>query len=111
MVYIGHNCYLDRCTGPGKPPQPVICICKCLLFAIPVLSYSVLFPVKPYIINKDEFKNIVLKKNQTITLDIRFGGEPEPEVKWLKNGEEITADGDRYASVALKTINVALCHI
>ena len=59
------------------------------------LHAYVVLSVKPYIINKDEFKNIVIKKNQTITLDIRYGGEPEPEVKWLKNGEEITPDGDR----------------
>ena len=67
------------------------------------LNFCLLFSVKPYIINKDEFKNIVLKKNQTITLDIRYGGEPEPEVKWLKDGKEITADGDRLASVLTVT--------
>lgn len=31
----------------------------------------------------------------TIKYDIRYGGEPEPEVRWEINGKEIKSDGDR----------------
>lgn len=31
---------------------------------------------------------MIIKKGQVITFDIKYGGEPEPEVKWIK-GEEV----------------------
>lgn len=31
---------------------------------------------------------MIIKKGQVITFDIKYGGEPEPEVKWMK-GEEV----------------------
>lgn len=34
---------------------------------------------------------MIIKKGQVITFDIKYGGEPEPEVKWMK-GEEVTID-------------------
>lgn len=40
-------------------------------------------------------KNIIVKKGQVIKYDIKFGGEPEPEVIWKINEIEIVPDGDR----------------
>lgn len=31
---------------------------------------------------------MIIKKGQVIAFDIKYGGEPEPEVKWMK-GEEV----------------------
>lgn len=42
--------------------------------------------VKPYIIG-DGLQNMIIKKGQVITFDIKYGGEPEPEVKWIKQEE------------------------
>jgi len=53
-----------------------------------------LFIVKPWIIG-DDLKNIIVKKGQVIKYDIKYGGEPEPEVIWKINGTEIIHDGDR----------------
>ena len=50
--------------------------------------------VKPYIIG-DDLINLVVKKGQVIKYDIKYGGEPEPEVIWSLNDKEIKADGDR----------------
>lgn len=47
----------------------------------------VIFPVKPYIIGEG-LQNMIIKKGQVIAFDIKYGGEPEPEVKWMK-GEEV----------------------
>lgn len=33
---------------------------------------------------------MIIKKGQVISFDIKYGGEPEPEVKWLQ-GEEVTS--------------------
>lgn len=30
---------------------------------------------------------MIIKKGQVITFDIKYGGEPEPEVKWIKIDE------------------------
>jgi hypothetical protein len=43
--------------------------------------------VKPFIIGEG-LQNMIIKKGQVIAFDIKYGGEPEPEVKWLK-GEEV----------------------
>ena len=53
------------------------------------------FAVKPYIINKDAFKNIIIKKNQVIVLDIQYGGEPDPEVHWYRNQTELFEDTEK----------------
>lgn len=69
-------------AGPGEPSdatKPIIAKCRF---------------VKPFIIG-DELKPIIIKKGQVIKYDIRFGGEPEPEVKWEKDGKELKSDGDR----------------
>ncbi|KAI5639981.1 immunoglobulin i-set domain-containing protein [Phthorimaea operculella] len=61
-------------AGPGEPSdstKPIIAKCRF---------------VKPYIIGEG-LQNMIIKKGQVITFDIKYGGEPEPEVKWMK-GEE-----------------------
>lgn len=46
-----------------------------------------LITVKPYIVGEG-LQSIIIKKGQVITFDIKYGGEPEPTVKWMK-GEEV----------------------
>lgn len=43
--------------------------------------------VKPFIVGEG-LQSMIIKKGQVITFDIKYGGEPEPEVKWMK-GEEV----------------------
>lgn len=43
--------------------------------------------MKPYIIGEG-VQSIIIKKGQVISFDIKYGGEPEPEVKWFL-GEEV----------------------
>lgn len=69
-------------AGPGEPSdvtKPIIAKCRF---------------VKPFIIG-DDLINIIVKKGQTIKYDIKYGGEPEPEVTWLNSGRKIEIDGDR----------------
>lgn len=66
-------------AGPGEASdatKPIIAKCRF---------------VKPYIIG-DQLKPIIVKKGQTIKYDIKFGGEPEPEVSWHKDTKEIVPD-------------------
>lgn len=66
-------------AGPGEPSDPTKpIIAKCRF-------------VKPFIIG-DDMKQIVLKKGQTIKYDIKYGGEPEPEVRWEKADKEVIPD-------------------
>lgn len=64
--------------------------------------------MKPFIIG-EAMKDIVVKCGQTFTWDIKYGGEPEPEVCWHYNGTPISAEEryfmDYYASFLNKT-----CH-
>lgn len=48
--------------------------------------------VRPYVKNKEEFKNIVIKKSQMFKLDIKYGGEPEPKAIWKKDDKEVIPD-------------------
>lgn len=69
-------------AGEGEPSDttnPIIAKCRF---------------VKPFIVG-DELKPIIIKKGQVIKYDIRYDGEPEPEVQWVKDGKIIVADGDR----------------
>lgn len=50
--------------------------------------------VKPFITG-DQLKKITVKRGETFKYEIVFGGEPEPTVKWEKNGKQIVADGKR----------------
>lgn len=38
---------------------------------------------------------MVVKKGAIIKYDIRYGGEPEPEVIWTLNGKELRTSGDK----------------
>lgn len=63
-------------SEPSESTKPIIAKCRF---------------VKPFIIG-DQLKPIIIKKGQQIKYDIRYGGEPEPEVKWEKDGKEIVPD-------------------
>lgn len=39
-------------------------------------------------------KDTKAEENETVTFEIRLEGYPEPEIKWMHNGEEIVPDGD-----------------
>lgn len=56
-----------------------------------LLTPDISSAVKPFIIGND-LVNLVVKKGQTIKYDIKYGGEPEPEVRWLLNTTEIKED-------------------
>lgn len=58
-----------------------------------LLSYHNL-SVKPFLIG-DDLQNMVIKKGQVIKYDIKYGGEPEPEVVWQLNGVEVKDDNDK----------------
>ncbi|KAM3957310.1 projectin protein bent isoform 8-T9 [Aphomia sociella] len=78
-------------AGPGEPSdstKPIVAKCRF---------------VKPYIVG-DGLQNMIIKKGQVIVYDIKYAGEPEPEVRWMKGEEkrgkpytekEIHDDGDR----------------
>lgn len=73
-------------AGPGEPSDPTKpIIAKCRF-------------VKPFIVG-DGLTNIVVKKNQIIKYDIKYGGEPEPEVKWMKEIKEITEDAEQRITI------------
>lgn len=87
--------------GPGEPSDPTKpIIAKCRF-------------VKPFLIGND-LQNIVVKKGQVIKYDIKFGGEPEPEVKWMLDKKEIKQDNeeritlDRYERNTVLTVRRAL---
>ena len=63
-------------AGPGEPSDPTKAVIVKDRF------------VKPFIIG-DGLKNMVVKKGSNIKFDIKFGGEPQPEVKWESNGTEV----------------------
>ena len=47
--------------------------------------------VKPFIIG-DEMKDVVVKRGQALAWDIKYGGEPEPEVEWYFNDKVIQVE-------------------
>ncbi|GLH11531.1 Titin, partial [Gryllus bimaculatus] len=53
---------------------------------------------KPFIIG-DDLKNIVVKKGQVIKFDIKYGGEPEPEVRWELEGKELKEDKEERTTI------------
>ncbi|XP_013148822.1 PREDICTED: twitchin isoform X2 [Papilio polytes] len=69
-------------AGPGEPSdstKPIVAKCRF---------------VKPYIIGEG-LQSMIIKKGQVISFDIKYGGEPEPEVRWMHGEEEIRDDGER----------------
>lgn len=82
-------------AGPGEPSdatKPIIAKCRF---------------VKPFIIGND-LNNIVIKKGQVIKYDIKFGGEPEPEVKWMLDKREIKQDAEERITLDLYERNTVL---
>lgn len=66
-------------AGPGEPSdatKPIIAKCRF---------------VKPFIIGND-LVSIIIKKGQVVKYDIKYGGEPEPEVQWFLDKKEIKPD-------------------
>ena len=47
--------------------------------------------VKPFIIG-DTMTDIVVKRGQHLSWDLKYGGEPDPTVKWMFNDAEIEAN-------------------
>lgn len=37
-------------------------------------------------------ENVVVSRGEPISLDVKFTGQPQPDVTWLKNGVEIEPD-------------------
>ena len=72
-------------AGEGEPSQPTGMItCKSRF-------------VKPFIVG-DRMADLVVKRGQTLTWDLRYGGEPDPEVEWFAGpdkdncAEQLVAD-------------------
>lgn len=66
-------------AGPGEPSdatKPIIAKCRF---------------VKPYIVG-DGLTNLIVKKGQIIKYDIKYAGEPEPEVHWFLGEKELAQD-------------------
>ena len=66
-------------AGPGEPSdatKPIIAKCRF---------------VKPYIVG-DGLTNLIVKKGQIIKYDIKYAGEPEPEVHWFLGEKELVQD-------------------
>lgn len=40
-------------------------------------------------------KSVVVKKGQIVKFDVKYGGEPEPEVMWQLEGKTLKIDGER----------------
>lgn len=54
--------------------------------------------VKPFIIG-DGLVNIIVKKGQVIKYDIKYAGEPEPEVVWLQDKTELKEDAEQRITI------------
>lgn len=65
--------------------------------------------VKPYIVG-DGLTNLVVKKGQVIKYDIKYGGEPEPEVTWFRDTTELYEDKEQrlYSKTIYYYINYSV---
>ncbi|PSN48205.1 hypothetical protein C0J52_03613 [Blattella germanica] len=50
----------------------------------------------PPVITKHLEKKIEVKEEDTVIFDIKVQGDPKPEVKWMKDSEDIKSDGKHY---------------
>lgn len=73
-------------AGPGEPSDATK----------PIIAKSRF--VKPFIIG-DDLKPIIVKKGQVIKYDIKYGGEPEPEVTWLLEKKELKQDAEERITI------------
>ena len=84
-------------AGPGEPSDATK----------PIIAKSRF--VKPFIVG-DGLKNLVVKKGQVIKYDIKYQGEPEPEVKWFLGDKEVVQDSaeritiDKYERNTVLTV-------
>ncbi|XP_023314705.1 twitchin isoform X11 [Trichogramma pretiosum] len=72
--------------GPGEPSDATK----------PIIAKSRF--VKPFIVG-DGLKNLVVKKGQVIKYDIKYQGEPEPEVKWYLGDKELIQDKEERLTI------------
>ncbi|XP_059218729.1 twitchin isoform X21 [Stomoxys calcitrans] len=78
-------------AGPGEPSDKTkAIIAKCRF-------------VKPFIVG-DDLKNITVKKGQTIRYEIKYDGEPEPEVAWYKGSQRLVFDNQRICSHQMERV-------
>ncbi|XP_015183294.1 PREDICTED: twitchin isoform X5 [Polistes dominula] len=84
-------------AGPGEPSdatKPIIAKCRF---------------VKPYIVGEG-LTNLIIKKGQVIKYDIKYAGEPEPEVHWYLGDKELVQDAaeritiDKYERNSVLTV-------
>ena len=61
---------------PSVPTKPIICKSRF---------------VTPFIVG-DKMNDIIVRKGQYLSWDIKYGGEPDPEVEWYFNDVKIAAD-------------------
>ncbi|XP_011700590.1 PREDICTED: twitchin isoform X1 [Wasmannia auropunctata] len=73
-------------AGPGEPSDATK----------PIIAKSRF--VKPYIIG-DGLTNLVVKKGQVVKYDIKYAGEPEPEVHWFLGQKEIIQDAAERVTI------------
>lgn len=73
-------------AGPGEPSD----VTK------PIIAKSRF--VKPFIIGND-LVNVIVKKGQVIKYDIKYGGEPEPEVTWMLDNKELKEDAEQRITI------------
>ncbi|CAG0918476.1 unnamed protein product [Notodromas monacha] len=82
-------------AGPGEPSdasKPIVAKDRFgnSIFSQIHQTHSLL---KPWFITKME--SVVIKRGQVVSFDIKYGGEPEPEVIWTKEGESLSSSGDK----------------
>lgn len=84
-------------AGPGAPSDATK----------PIIAKSRF--VKPYIVG-DGLTNLIIKKGQVIKYDIKYAGEPEPEVHWFLGQKEVVQDAaeritiDKYERNTVLTV-------
>merc|ERR1712142_379958 len=77
---------------PSVPTKPIICKSRF---------------VTPFIVG-DKMNDIIVRKGQYLSWDIKYGGEPDPEVEWYFNDVKIAADEritlDKYEKNTVITV-------
>lgn len=62
------------------------------------MVYFKIILVKPYIVG-DGLINLVVKKGQVVKFDIKYGGEPNPEIRWEQDGKELKEDSEERITI------------